>query len=169
MYKLRSLTYIGRIEGGVLYAPRQRIAKDTAQVFDEPVVEITIRPERRGKTWEQLGAFHGPIVEQVQADYMAREGVYKSEDRIKEELKEQFLIKKQRFYNDGSPVIRLLKHPERPGIYYEWHYEETPSLADLSIEEMRDFIDRILEFFQHERGLTIIIDPAEKKRWRKKK
>lgn len=169
MHKLRSLVYIGRIEGGVLYAPRQRIAKDTAQVFDEPVVEISIRPERRGKTWEQLGAFHGPIVEQVQADYMAREGVYKSEDRIKEELKESFLKKVPQFYNDGTPVMIKLRHPERKGVYYDWHFEKTPSLADLSIEEMRDFIDRILEFFQHERGLTIIIDPAEKKRWRKKK
>lgn len=42
------------------------------------------------------------------------------------------------------------------------------SLADLSLEQMRDFIDRILELHLHERGLDIIIDPAEKNRRRKK-
>lgn len=45
--------------------------------------------------------------------------------------------------------------------YAEWHVEEIPSLADLSIDDARSFIDAILEFYLHERGLTIVIDPEE--------
>jgi hypothetical protein len=161
--KLKTLTYIGRIEGGVLHVPRRRMQHDISQVMDEPMVEIIIRPEKRGKTQEQLGAFHGPIVEQIQADYMDRDGVYKSEDRIKQDLKEMFLPKVPQFYDDGSPVLIKIRHPERNGVYYDWHYEKVPSLADLSLEQMRDFIDRILEWYQHERGLTIIIDPTQRK------
>lgn len=161
--KLKTLTYIGRIEGGVLHVPRRRMQHDIAQVMDEPMVEITIRPEKRGKTQEQLGAFHGPIVEQIQADYMARDGVYKSEDRIKFDLKNQFLIKEKKYWSDGSPVLLQIQHPEKKGVTMTWHMEQVPSLADLSLEQMRDFIDRILEWYQHERGLTIIIDPAQRK------
>ena len=161
--KLKLLTYIGRIEGGVLHVPRRRMQHEIAQVMDEPMVEITIRPERRGKTMAQLGAFHGPIVEQIQTDLMATDGVYKSEDRIKQELKEMFLTKVPQFYDDGSPVLIKIRHPERKGVTYDWHYEKVPSLADLSLEQMRDFIDRILEWYQHERGLTIIIDPTGRK------
>jgi len=161
--KLKTLTYIGRIEGGVLHVPRRRMQHDISQVMDEPMVEIIIRREKRPKTWLQIKAFHGPIIEQIQADYMVREGVYKSEDRIKQELKEMFLKKEPQFYDDGSPVIIKIQHPERSGVTYDWHYEKLPSLADLSIEQMRDFIDAILNHFLHERGLDIQIDPSERK------
>ena len=43
----------------------------------------------------------------------------------------------------------------------EWHVEEVPSLSDLSIDEARGFINDILEFYLHERGLNIVIDPDE--------
>jgi len=36
MHKLKTITYIGRIEAGRLRAPRDRIDRDMAQVFDEP-------------------------------------------------------------------------------------------------------------------------------------
>lgn len=37
--------------------------------------------------------------------------------------------------------------------------EELPSLASLDIEQMNSFIAAILEYFLHERGLSIEIDP----------
>lgn len=167
MHKLTQRTYIGRIEAGTLYVPRQQIDRDIMQCQDEPQVEITIRPERKGKTQEQLGAFHGPMLDQIQADYMAKDGVYKSTDRIKYELKEAFLTKEKKYWSDGSPVLLQIAHPEKKGVTMTWHMEQVPSLADLSMDEMRSFIDAILTYFLHERGLTIVIDPAESRRVKK--
>lgn len=163
MKRLTELSYLGSLKSGKITMPRARMKRELALCEDEPDIEIIIRREKRPKTWSQIKVFHGPIVDQIQADYMAREGVYKSEDRIKQELKEMFLKKEPQFYNDGSPVIIKIQHPERKGVTYDWHYEKLPSLADLSIEQMRDFIDAILNYFLHERGLDIQIDPSERK------
>ena len=71
-----------------------------------------------------------------------------------------FLPKEKQYYTDGSPVMLILQHPERKGVTYQWHLEKTPSLADLSIEQMRGFIDAILEYYLHERGRHIVIESA---------
>ena len=39
--------------------------------------------------------------------------------------------------------------------------EELPSLADLDIEQMNSFIAAIVEYFLHERGLSIEIYPEK--------
>lgn len=158
MPRLNELKYLASLKDGKLTLPRKRMEKELAMCEDEPDVEVIIRREKRPKTWAQIKAFHGPVIDQVQADFMAREGVYKSADRIKQELKEMFLPKEKQFYNDGSPVMIKIAHPERKGVVYEWHLERLPSLADLSIEQMRGFIDAIIEYFRHEVGLEIIID-----------
>lgn len=162
--KLTKRYYTGSLENGKLFVPGDRIKADMLRYADEPVVEITIAPERREKTHAQLAVFHGPIIEQIQSFYMAVDGVYKSDDRIKEELKNQFLPKVPQFYSDGSPVIIKVRHPEKKGVFYDWHFEKAPSLADLSIEQMRGFISEILEYFLHERGLEIQIDTSISKR-----
>lgn len=162
MRRLTQLRYLGSLQSGKLKIPRERMERELAMCEDEQDIEVVIRREKRPKTWPQIKAFHGPIIEQIQADYMAREGVYKSADRIKHELKEAFLKKEPQFYNDGSPVIIKIQHPERRGVTYDWHFERVPSLADLSIEQMRGFIDAILNYFLHERGLHIVIDPEMK-------
>lgn len=163
MHRLTELRYLGSLKDGKITLPRARMERELALCEDEPDIEIIIRREKKPKTWAQIKAFHGPIVEQVQADYMAREGIYKSADRIKQELKEMFLPKVPQFYDDGSPVIIKIQHPERKGVTYDWHLERVPSLADLSIEQMRAFIDAILNHFLHERALDIQIDSAERK------
>lgn len=160
MPRLTSLRYLASLKDGRLTLPRARMEAELKLCDDEPDVEVIIRREKRPKTWEQLKAFHGPIIEQVQADTMAREGVYKCAERIKDELKEQFLPKAKQYYDDGSPVMIHVQHPERRGVAYAWHLEKVPSLESLSVEQMRSFIDAILEFYLHEMGLNIVIDPA---------
>lgn len=158
MKRLTQLRYLGSLKSGKLKIPRERMERELAMCEDELDIEVIIKREKTAKTRAQINAFHGPIIEQIQADEMAREGLYRSEDRVKQELKEMFLKKEPQYYNDGSPVIIKIQHPERKGVTYDWHFEKLPSLADLSIEQMRAFISAILDHFLHERGLDIQID-----------
>ena len=169
MKRLTQLRYLGSLQSGKLKIPRERMERELAMCEDEQDIEVIIRREKQPKTWAQISAFHGPIIEQIQADEMAREGLYRSEDRVKQELKEMFLKKEKQYYNDGSPVIIKIQHPERKGVTYDWHFEKLPSLADLTLQQMRGFIDEILNHFLHERGLRIVIDPELKKETRKKR
>mgnify|MGYP003559068863 FL=1 len=160
MHRLKPLHYLASLKDGKLTLPRARMEKELAMCEDEPDVEVIIRREKRPKTWPQLKVFHGTIIEQVQADMMATQGVYQCAEKIKHDLKEMFLPKEKQYYTDGSPVMLTLQPPERKGVTYQWHLEKTPSLADLSIEQMRGFIDAIIEYYLHDRGLHIIIEPS---------
>lgn len=88
------------------------------------------------------------------------EGVYKSLDRVKHELKDQFLQKQKRYWDDGSPVIIKITHPTKQGVSMDWHFEELPSLASLSIDQARSFIDHIIDYFHQKYQYPIVIDPA---------
>ena len=154
MKHLQKSFTIARIESGKLIANKAAIAKDVAKMKDGEV-GVTIEPYKRLKTWEQLKAFHGPILQQIQADVQEREGVFKSLDRIKDELKNKFLDKEKKYWSDGSPVLLQIAHPEKKGVSMTWHMEEVPSLADLTVEQMNSFISEILEFYLHEQGLSI--------------
>lgn len=158
--RLTSLSWIVSIENGEMVAPIERIKKELSEIQDTPDARLTLAPLENPKTHRQLRTFHGCIVPQVQDFYMAIDGIYKSVDRVKHELKEQFLQKQKRYWDDGSPVIIRIAHPTKAGVSMDWHFEELPSLASLSIDQARSFIDHILEYFQHERGLTIVIDPS---------
>lgn len=160
----RKLTYLSwpvSIEDGQLSAPRKRMVKEISELADNPEAQLILKPMDNPKTHRQLRTFHGCIVHQVQDFTMAIDGVYKSADRVKYELKEQFLQKRKKYWDDGSPVVWKIQHPTKDGVFTEWHVEEVPSLSELSIDDFRGFIDSILEFYLHERGLTIIIDPTE--------
>lgn len=161
--KLVQLLYLCEIKDGQLLAPRPRIRKDLAEMRDCPEVEMRLRPVGKNKTLEQLAVFHGPIIEQIQAHYMAAEGIYKCRERIKAELKDQFLPKKKQYWDDGSPVLVKIPHPEKQGVWYHWHLEQTPSLSTLTVDGFRGFIDAILSHFLHSEGLSIEIDPDQKK------
>lgn len=88
---------------------------------------------------------------------MGMNAIYKTKDRIKHELKEQFLTKQRRYWSDGSPVIIRIKHPEKKGVFMEWHMEEVPSLAKLTKNQMREFFDSIRDYYLHTHGLDIQI------------
>lgn len=160
--KLTQLLYLCEIKDGQLLAPRPRIRKDLSEMADCPEVEMRLRPAGKNKTLEQLAVFHGPIIEQIQAHYMACEGVYKCRERIKWELKDQFLPKEKQYWDDGSPILLKIPHPEKKGVWYHWHFEQTPSLSTLTIDAFRAFIDAIINHFLHEKELIIEIDPDKK-------
>src|SRR5690606_33334911 len=124
------------IKDGKMLAPRQRMVSEIAQLSDVPDAELTLSQAANPKTHRQWRTLHGPIIAQIQDFYMAIEGVYKSVDRIKHELKQQFLQPVKRYWDDGSPVIIQITHPTKPGVKMDWHMEELPSLASLDIEQM---------------------------------
>ncbi len=126
---------------------RQKMQADFKQIGQCENVVLIVKPVENEKTLQQLRAFHGPILEQIQAFEEASTGHYKTTDRIKYELKERFLEKKKRYYSDGSPVIIKIQHPAKESVTMDWHFEELPSLADLSKDQMRGFIDAILDYY----------------------
>lgn len=156
---LTSLRWFVEVKDGKILAPSKAISKEVAALNDCPRATLTLKVEGKEKTHAQMRVFHGPIIEQVQSFIMATEGLYKSVDRIKYELKEMFLIKRKRYWDDGSPVIIKIKHPTREGVFMEWHFEEVPSLSELTVDQARSFIDHILDYYLHEKGLHIEIDP----------
>ena len=163
MKKLTELRYIGSLQNGRLILPRERMKKEIMELEDMEDVLVIIKPEKQPKTIDQIRAFHGPIVEQVQTYYERIEGLYKCPEAVKDDLKEMFLKKVPQYYTDGSPLMVKMPHPEKKGVFYYWHFERLPSLSDLSIQEMNTFINEIINFFLHERGFIIEIDPNKKK------
>lgn len=159
--KLHRLSWLVEIKDGKMLAPRQRMVQEISELLDVPEAELILTQAVNPKTHRQLRTLHGHIIAQIQDFYMAVDGVYKSADRVKHELKSQFLQPVKRYWDDGSPVIIPITHPTKPGIKMDWHMEELPSLADLDIEQMNSFIAAILEYFLHERGLSIEIDPEK--------
>jgi len=158
--RLKQLSYLALIKGGKLIIPAlKRMQQEIAKLDDEPDVLVTVAREKTPKTWPQIKTFHGPIVEQVQAFIEQTEGVFKSPDHVKAILKNMFLEKEKVYWNDGSPKMVTIPHPEREKVSMEWHEARLPSLADLSIEQMRAFIEAILEYYFHECDLIIEIDP----------
>lgn len=159
---LTSLRWFVEVKDGKIIAPKTWISKEVATLKDCPRATLTLKVEGKEKTHAQMRVFHGTIIEQVQDFIMATEGLYKSVDRIKHELKEMFLIKRKRYWDDGSPVIIKIQHPTKPGVSMDWHFEELPSLSELTVDQARSFIDHILDYCLHEKGLSIEIDPEKR-------
>ena len=149
--------HIARIENGKLIAHKQAIASDVAKMKDGDV-SIEIKPYVRPKTWEQLKAFHGIIVPQVKAFIENREGMSYTVERIKDDLKAEFLQKVKQYYDDGTPVMIKMAHPDKKNVSYLWHFEKVPSLADLNVSEMNQFISDIIAHFWEKHGESIVIE-----------
>ena len=152
---------LARIESGKLIADKQAIARDAAKMKDGDV-SVEIKPYVRSKTWEQLKAFHGVIVPQVKAFIENREGMSYTVERIKDDLKNTFLSKVKQYYSDGTPVMIKMQHPDKKNVSYLWHMEVLPSLADLKVDEMNQFISDIIAHFWEAHGESIVIDSPEK-------
>ena len=152
------LTYHCSIVKGQIFVPnRAQMQRDFKEIQDCENVLLIVKPEGEAKTSAQIRAFHGPILEQIQAWEMATNGKYKTKDRIKYELKDQFLKKQRRYWSDGSPVIIKIQHPEKKGVFMDWHMEEVPSLSKLTKNQIREFFDAIRDYYLHEFALDIQI------------
>lgn len=154
------LSYDAQIIAGQLaIQDRATMQREIKSLPEGANVLLIVKPRGKEKTNAQLRAFHGPVLEQIQAWEQEVNGIYKDKERIKHELKEMFLPKSKQYFKDGMPVMVKILHPERKGVFMEWHVEETPSLAKLSKSEMRAFFDAFRDYYLHERGLDIEIGP----------
>jgi hypothetical protein len=154
-----NLSYLCSLKSGKLIAPSNRMREELAKLPDCENLVLVIKEEKISKTWEQIKCFHGPIVSQVQECHLEQDGEFLSLDKVKYRLKEQFLTKEKQYFSDGSPLTVKVPHPERANVWYEYHFSSVPSLADLSIEQFRSFIDEIISFYLHERSWSIVIEP----------
>lgn len=157
------LVYKFKEEGGTISGPSKRMQEEANKHYAGEFLLLTIERLKDPKTFEQLKGFHGELLHQVKKCLEEQDGISKPKDKIKRNLKEQFLGYEKEYYSDGTPVVVKIPHPDKKGVFCEWHKESLPSLADLTKERMSNFIEEIIEHFLHERGWPIVIDPDKKK------
>lgn len=159
MKRFKKETYLAEIfPDGTIQAQPDRIKKHCAK-WPGKVIRVSLSEPPRSRTLRQNAAFHGTIREQVQKYYQDVEGQYKSLDRIKDELKKDFLIPAPQYYDDGSPVIVEVPHPEKKGVMYKYHLQKVPDTSELTLEEFNDFITSIIDHFWQNCNWSIVIDP----------
>lgn len=150
-------TYTGHIINGRITGIGQQLSNDIKDIESQEIL-LTIEPVRRTKTLQQLRAFHGTVLDQVQQCHMEMDGEYMSKDKIKFQLKERHLDKKLLYWSDGTPVMNKVEHPEKPGVYFQYHVKTVPSLADLTKEQMMRFIEAIISEYWHNYQFSIVIN-----------
>lgn len=160
MPKFKQIIIPCRTHEGKLLLDRKSLERKVQENPDTEGLTLLIK-DGRVRSPEQNRAFHGTILDQVQQIHMEVDGEFISKDRLKERLKEMFLPKVKRYYTDGSAVMVKIPHPERDGVYFNWHLEETPSTADLDVEQFTAFITEIKSHYLHNYGHAIeISDPV---------
>lgn len=159
MLKLRLET---QIKNGKLIGIKEDI-QNALKGIEYMSVVVMIEEIKDFKTINQLRGFHGTLLEQVQRYYLETDGEYKSLDKIKNELKEQFLDKVPLYWSDTTPVMNKIEHPEKKGVFFRYHVKVTPSLSGLSKDEMRHFIDKIIYYFSNTCNWHIVIEPNKRK------
>lgn len=150
-------TYTGHIINGRITGIGQQLSNDIKDIESQEIL-LTIEPVRRTKTLQQLRAFHGTVLDQVQQCHMEHDGEYMSKDKIKYSLKERFLDKRPLYWSDGTPVMNKVEHPEKPGVYFQYHVKTVPSLADLTKEQMMRFIEAIISEYWHNYQFSIVLN-----------
>lgn len=150
-------TYTGHIINGRITGIGQQLSNDIKDIESQEIL-LTIEPVRRTKTLQQLRAFHGTVLDQVQQCHMEMDGEYMSKDKIKFQLKERHLDKKLLYWSDGTPVMNKVEHPEKPGVYFQYHVKTVPSLADLTKEQMMRFIEAIISEYWHNYQFSIVLN-----------
>lgn len=122
------------------------------EAFNNQEVLLTAEEPLRYKTYEQLKAIHGPLRKGVQAYYRDVEGIKMSLDKVKWDLKCQFLGLWPRYHDDGTP-----KYMEIGG--EKWHLKEVPSLRELSVEQADEFITNVIHWYRENKDWEISINP----------
>jgi hypothetical protein len=145
-----------RTHEGKLILDRKTLEQKVKGNPDADGLTLIIK-DGRMRSPEQNRAFHGTVLDQVQQAHMDVDGEFISKDRLKEKLKEQFLPKVKRYYEDGSPVMVKIPHPEKPSVFFHWHFEEVPSTADLTVEQFTGFLNEIKAHYLHNYGAAIEI------------
>ncbi len=113
---------------------------------------------RDKKSYAQIKAFHGTILDQVRECHIQNEGEIIPKDRLKQHLKAKFLEPQKLFWSDGTTVTQKVEHPDRPNVYFNIAVTKIPSLASLTKEQMTDFISRIIDFYWTNYQFSIVIE-----------
>lgn len=154
--KFKQIIIPCRINDGKLILDRATLDKKIKEAGNVDELTLVIK-DGRVRSPEQNRAFHGTILDQVQQVHMEVDGEFMSKDRLKEKLKEMFLPKVKRYYTDGSAVMVKIPHPERHGVFFNWHLEEVPSTAELDVDQFTAFITEIKSHYLHNYGYSIEI------------
>lgn len=154
---MKGKEYNGIIINGKITGIGKELTDDIKAIKEMPII-LKIEPVRRTKTLQQLRAFHGTVLDQVQQCHMEHDGEYMSKDKIKFQLKERHLDKKLLYWSDGTPVMNKVEHPEKPGVYFQYHVKTVPSLADLTKEQMMRFIEAIISEYWHNYQFSIVLN-----------
>lgn len=142
-----------RVSNGTLQIPGEDRAY-ILQNYNNQEMAVTLEDALDNKSLKQIRGFHGPVLKGVAAYYKDIEGVIiKDLEKLKWELKCQFLPLRKRYFKDGTPVMVRLPGGE------SWQVQEVPSLAELKKSEMDQFISDIIRYFYEERGWEISINP----------
>lgn len=161
MKKILKLKYNCQVKNGRITGIKNDLENDLRNIEFADIVLIIEEIGDR-KTLSQLKAFHGPVLDQVQRCHLENEGEYRSTDKIKEQLKDQFLEKKPIYWSDKTPVMAKVEHPEKDGVFFQYHVKATPSLSELSIAEMNNFITDIIDYYWQNYNWSIVIDESKK-------
>lgn len=113
---------------------------------------------------KQFAAYHGPVLKQAQQIHYDTEGKHIPLDKLKRKHKLAFLDPVPQYFSDGTPVMEVYTHPRDPTVKIEKQREDIPSLGDLSLEDLNAFINDVIEYYLHNYGIMIIIDPTKSTR-----
>lgn len=119
--KLHRLSWLVEIRDGKMLVPRPRMVQEISELADVPEAELVLTQAVNPKTHRQLRTLHGPIIAQIQDFYMAVDGVYKSADRVKHELKAQFLQPIKKYWDDGGVAIAGLARHRADEFFHRGH------------------------------------------------
>ncbi len=154
---MKTKRYSGYITNGKITGIGKELSEDIKDIESESIL-MTIQFVKNSKTLQQLRVFHGAILDQVQQCHMEHDGEYMSKDKLKYQLKDRHLDKVPMYWSDGSPIMNRVEHPEKAGVYFQYHVKTVPSLADLSKEQMMRFIEAIISEYWHNYQFSIVLN-----------
>lgn len=145
------------VGGKLVFDDRDLFIRQVSELADSQHMQVDVYP-LNPKTAEQIRAFHGPVCRQVQEIIRELDGTLHQLDMVKHMLKDRFLPKRKRFFTDGTPVMQRIPHPDQDGAFFMHHLEEMPSLSELTMEEMTEFINNIISHFLNKCNRLITIE-----------
>jgi len=146
------LIYHASINGDKIRAPWNSIRREVCEKLTGDI-EMTFEPSKGTRTLRQIRYFHGPLLKSVQEFYQERDGLTKTFDRIKQELKEEYIGIEPLDWDDGTPM--LLPRMDVNGNIIMIRESRTQSLSDIGFEEMKELLSLIVHDFLTRKGWHI--------------
>jgi len=126
------------------------------------IITIQVDALKESKTYEQIKAFYGPVVNQVIQIEEQFNGIRYPEDEMKWRLKLMFLKPIKRFHSNGKPVMSFFRD-DATGEQVIYQEQDIQSLGDMTLVQMNSFITQIIDYYWHKFGASIVIEKPEEK------